>query len=245
MAMREVAGATVEKWLDIELPKLQNPRVDMLGEAAGGGLIHVELQSTNDPSMPLRMAEYSLGVFRLFGRFPRQILLYVGQAPLRMGRELSGPDVSFRYGLVDMRDLDGDRLPESEEAGDNVIAILARLRDHREAVRKIVAPIAGLASAKRATALEQLLILAGLRRLEEVVEQKVRHMPLYDSILDNKVLGREYKRGELALLRRLIEKRFGTLPNWAEERLTGRSVPEIEEVGLRLLEVASLEDLLQ
>ena len=69
------------------------------------------------------------------------------------------------------------------------------LRDHREAVRKIVARIAGLASAKRATALDQLLILAGLRQMEEVVEQEVRHMPLYDSILDNKVFGAGVRRG--------------------------------------------------
>lgn len=31
----------------------------------------------------LRMAEYSLGVYRLFCKFPRQIVLYVGEAPLR------------------------------------------------------------------------------------------------------------------------------------------------------------------
>ena len=33
---------------------------------------------------------------------------------------------------------------ESKEVGDNVIAILAGLRDHRRAVRKIVQRIAGL-----------------------------------------------------------------------------------------------------
>ena len=42
-------------------------------------------------------------------------------------------------------------------------------------------------------------------------------MPILNSILDNKVLGREYKRGReegskemvLSILRRLIQKRFG------------------------------------
>jgi hypothetical protein len=50
-------------------------RLDLLGETVDGGLVHVELQSGNDATMPLRMAEYSLGIFRLFGRFPRQIVL--------------------------------------------------------------------------------------------------------------------------------------------------------------------------
>ena len=45
LTIRELAGGPVEKWLDIELPKVQNLRMDLLGETAGGGLVHVELQS--------------------------------------------------------------------------------------------------------------------------------------------------------------------------------------------------------
>ncbi|HEX4311386.1 MAG TPA: DUF4351 domain-containing protein [Acidobacteriaceae bacterium] len=74
-------------------------------------------------------------------------------------------------------------------------------------------------------------------------------MPILNEILDNKVLGREYKRGmqdgELAVLRRLIEKKFGALPTWAEERLSGRSTTELEELSIRVLDAQSLEDLLK
>src|SRR5260370_33914790 len=52
---------------------------------------------------------------------------YVGEAPLRMESELRGPRMWFQYRAVDIRDLDGDRLLESNEVGDNAIAILARL----------------------------------------------------------------------------------------------------------------------
>jgi len=168
LTMRELTGTSVETWVDVELSKLvQNTRVDLLGETEDKGLVHLELQSGNDATMPLRMAEYCLGVFRLFGRFPRQVLLYVGEAPLRMESELQGDDVWFRYRAVDIRDLDGDRLLESQEVGDTVIAILARLRDHKDAVRRILERIAGLVAAERETALGQLLILAGLRHFEE------------------------------------------------------------------------------
>src|SRR5260370_30333568 len=145
LTMRELTGTVVEKWLDVELPKVQNTRMDFLGETddGDGSLVHLELQSGNDVAMPLRMAEYCLGVVRLFGKFPRQVLLYVGEAPLRMDNELRGPDVWFRYRAIDIRELDGDRLLESEEVGDNVIAILARLRDDKDAVRRIVERIAG------------------------------------------------------------------------------------------------------
>jgi hypothetical protein len=250
--LRELTGMAIAKWLDVELPKVQNPRLDLLGETAGDELLHFELQSSNDSAMALRMAEYCLGVVRLFGRFPRQVLLYVGEAPLRMATKLSGGRLSFEYEAVDIRSLNGDRLLESEEVGDNVIAILAHLRDDKEAVRRIVTRLAGLAPTEQATALEQLFILAGLRRLEETVEQEVRKMPIHIDILENKVLGREFKKGlqegrqegELAILRRQIEKRFGSLPAWAEQRLVGTSAEQLEGLATRVLDAASLEELL-
>jgi hypothetical protein len=243
--INELTGTAIAKWLDVELPKVQNLRLDLLGETVDDELIHLELQSGNDAGMPLRMAEYCFGVFRLFGRFPRQVPLYVGEAPLRMATDLRGGGLVFHYEAVDIRSLDGERLLESEEVGDNVIAILARLRDHKEAARRIVARLAGLEPAQRATALEQLFILAGLRRLEETVEREVRKMPIYIDILENKVLGREFKKGEVTVLRRQIEKRFGTLPDWVEERLTAASASQLDEWTLRILDAANLEDLLQ
>ena len=246
LTMRELTGTSVETWLDVELSKVvQNTRVDLLGETEAKGLVHLELQSGNDVTMPLRMAEYCLGVFRLFGRFPRQVLLYVGEAPLRMESELRADDVWFRYRAVDIRDLDGDRLLESQDVGDTVIAILARLRDHKDAVRRILERIAGLVAAERETALGQLLILAGLRHFEETVEREARKMPILNDILDNKVLGREFKRGELTVLRRQIEKRFGAIPTWAEERLAGRSPADLEDLSVRVLDAQSLEELLK
>jgi len=244
----ELTGTSIAKWLDVELPKVQNPRLDLLGETLDGGLLHLELQSTNDSSMALRMAEYCLAVFRLFDRFPRQVLLYVGEPPLRMATKLRGGGFSFEYRAVDVRTLDGDRLIESDQVGDNVIAILAHLRDHKEAVRKIVTRLAALAPVDRAARLEQLFILAGLRRLEETVEEEARKMPIHIDILENKVLGREFKKGrqegEQAILRRLVEKRFGELPVWAEQRLAGASTDQLEDLATRILDATSLETLL-
>nr|MDQ2901396.1 DUF4351 domain-containing protein [Acidobacteriota bacterium] len=260
----ELAGVSVAKWLDIELPKVQTLQLDLLGQTADESLIHLELQSGNDPKMPLRMAEYALGVYRQFGKFPRQIVLYVGEAPLRMAPQLEGPDVSFRYRVVDIRDLDGERLLASEGVGDNVIAILTRLSDREGAIHEIVRRISELEGSRREIALSQLIILAGLRRLEETIEKEARKVPLLDDIMDNKVLGREYKRGlregvqegvqeglrqgvqqgELSLLHRIIEKRFGAVPAWAEERLSQLPPAELETLAVRLLDAKSLEDLL-
>jgi len=253
LTIRELTGTAVAKWLDVELPKVQNLRLDLLGETIDGGLVHVELQSGNDAAMPLRMAEYSLGVYRLLGQFPRQVVLYVGEAPMRMESALRGPGLSFEYRLIDIRALDGDSLLESEDVGDNVIAILAHLRDHKEAVRRIVERIAGLAMAERETALGQLMILAGLRHLSKTVEQERRKMPIRINILENEVLGPMFQKGwdearqdgERTILRRQIEKRFGALPGWASEKLSALPASELEDLSERVLDAKNVEELLR
>jgi predicted transposase YdaD len=265
LTLRELTGTAIAKWLDVELPKVQNLRLDLLGQTVEGHLIHLELQSSNDAAMPFRMIEYCLGVRRLFGQFPRQVLLYVGEAPMRMQNELHSADLSFQYRLIDIRTLDGDHLLDSGELGDSVIAILAQLRDHKEAVHKVVERIASLAMAERETALGQLLILAGLRHLSEEVEQERRKMPIDLDIRDHELLGpmiREAERqaqqkglqegrhegrqeGELAVVRRVMEKRFGALPRWATEKLAELPVAALEDLSERLLNANSLEELLR
>ncbi len=260
LTLRALTGTAVAKWLDAELPKVrkaQNLRLDLLGQTAGGQLIHIELQSGNDAAMPFRMIEYCLGIQRLFGQFPRQILLYVGEAPMHMQNELRGPDLSFQYGLIDIRTLDGDRLLESEGVGDNVIAILAQLRDDKKAVHKIVERIAGLAIAERETALAQLMILAGLRHLAGTVEQEAGNMPIDLDIRDHEVLGPMFikaeqkgrqeglQAGELTVLRRQIEKRFGALPSWAGEKLAAMPASDLEDLSERVLDARSVDELLK
>jgi predicted transposase YdaD len=276
VAVRELTGTSIVRWLDVELPKVQrvqNLRLDLLGQTAEGDLVHLEVQSGNDSAMPFRMIEYSLGVRRLLGKFPRQILLYVGEAPLSMEIELHGPGLSFEYTLIDIRTLDGDRLLESEAAGDNVIAILARLRDDKEAVHKIMERIAGLAIAERETALAQLMILAGLRHLGGAVEEETRKMPIDLDIRDHEVLGplfieaeqkgiqkgrqeglqkglqeglqEGFHAGELLVLQRQIEKRFGPLPRWLRVMLEDMPTSELADLSERVLDAGSLADLVR
>jgi len=166
--IREIAGTTIARWLSVELPEVQNTRVDLLGETAGGELVHIELQSTNDSTMALRMAEYCLRVLRFFGRFPQQVLVYVGDAPVSMKTELRGPALSYSYRLVDIKDLDGERLLASPRVGDNIVAILTRLPDVRGSIQRILERIAGLSPEQREGALRRLVLLAGLRSLGKV-----------------------------------------------------------------------------
>jgi hypothetical protein len=155
----------------------------------------------------------------------------------------------YSYRLVDIRELDGERLLESPSVGDNIVAIPARLRDPRAAVRRVVDRIAMLPPADREEALARLAILVGLRKLGEVLEEEVARMPITEDIMEHDLFGPRLRKamaeGELTLLRRQIEKRFGPIPAWAEGRLSALSPPQFEDLGERLLDAASLEQLFQ
>ena len=120
------------------------------------------------------------------------------------------------------------------------MAILTRVRDRQAAMRRIVSPIATLESGARGAAFAQLLLLAGLRKLEQSIRTEVQFMPITHDILDHEVIGPAIKEGRrqegISILRRQIEKRLGPLPGWAEERLTHSSIAALEDLSLRVLD---------
>jgi hypothetical protein len=101
--LETLTGFAIDRWHNVELPEVRALHPDMIGESNAGAIVHVELQSTNDADMTLRMAEYSLAIYRRFRRFPQQVVLYVGRAPLRMPESIDGASLSFRCRVVDIR----------------------------------------------------------------------------------------------------------------------------------------------
>ena len=84
-------------------------------------------------------------------------------------------------------------------------------------------------------------------------------MPILNDIMDHAVIGRERKRGikigmergleqglehERQVIIRQIAKRFGPLPAAARKRIEALSAPKLEHIALRLLDAASLRELL-
>ena len=162
-----------------------------------------------------------------------------------METTLRGPSLQYSFRLVDVRDLDGERLLRSPVVDDNIIVLLTKLKDVRGSVQQLLQRIAGLDAGEREEAFARLLILSELRNLGQLVEEEASKMPILNDIREHSVLGREYKKGELSVLRRQLEKRFGTVPAWAEERLSKLSPQELEDLSIRVLDAKSIDDLLK
>ncbi len=260
-SQQRLTGERVVRWLPTELPIVQNLRVDLLGETADCELIQIEVQSTNQSGIGFRMLEYLVHVNRLYGRVPRQILLYVGRERLRMSSQFQWPDGQAGFTLIDMREADGEPLVASPEPSDNVLGILGRLKDQRAALRGVLDKLKRLDREQAEFYYQSLLVLAGLRGLEEAVKEEAKMLTI--DISENKVLGPAYNRGRQEglqegrqegrregrqealrdLLLHQIESRFGPLPAWVEAQLSQRPSQNLEQIGMRLFEAATLDEL--
>ncbi len=263
-----ITGARHGRWLNVELPDVTQPRVDLLFETinqitSARRLIAMELQSTNDPLIPLRMAEYSLRVYRIYKQFPEQHVLYVGSDELRMPSALISPNHTCRYHIFDIRQLDAEILLNSPFPADSVIAILAHYSERPEIIQRILMRIGKLEKAAGSAAFSKLMILAGIRGLEETIQTEAETMPILNDIMDHRVIGPAIRKGiaqgleqgrrestekarqeeAVAILRRQITKRFGTLPASFENRLTESSTAELEDLSERFVDATSITDL--
>jgi predicted transposase YdaD len=188
-------------------------------------------------------------------------VLYVGQAPMRMMNSLKGGSVSVEYHLVDIREFSAEQLLASDGLEDNVIAVLMRAGDEPAAVRWVLRCIAESEPARRGAALAELMILAGLRNLADIITQEVQQMPILDDIMDNPLIGPKIRQGieagwkkghqegrqegEREIVLRMAEKRFGPIPGWARQKLDAMSLADLEDTALRLLDSPGLEELLR
>ncbi len=80
--------------------------------------------------------------------------------------------------------------------------------------------------ATRAEQWKQQWLLEGEQRGEQLGEQRGRQL------------------GAADLLLRQLERRFGVLPGWAKDRVLAADIVMLEEWSLRLLDAASLEEVL-
>jgi hypothetical protein len=236
--LSRLMGLEVAKFLNSDLPEVLSQQADLVGEASDGTLFHVELQSTRDGRIAFRMLNYPVAIEGKFGQIPQHLVLYVGKGPMRMESRIKASGISFEVRLLDMRQMDGGPLPDSDDLDENIVSILARQPDTRRAVRRILEKIAASGPEYRAKALPELTILAGLRSLGDFVKQESQRMPILTDIMEHDLFGPIMREGiatgrvegERAFFLKQIAKRFGPLPAWVGERIGQLGEEDLESL---------------
>lgn len=268
-----LTGSCVTQLINLEFSTVQQRRADLVAWLANQEILHLELQSDNDNQMLWRELEYGLLILKKYDKMPIQVVLYLGKESSNFITKIHYPNLQFSYQLVDIKEVNSEHLLESEAIGDNLLALLGKLEDKRSAVRRVIKKIAQLNNNKRADVLEKLAILSGLRPLElpDLIQEEAREMSITIDLEENPLFADIFKRreqrglelgekrglelgekrglqlgkkqGEIMLLHRQLEKRFGILPNWVDLQLEQADSSQLAIWSLQLLDAQNLEEI--
>jgi hypothetical protein len=171
-----------------------------------------------------------------------------------MPGEIEGPDYYLRFHIVDIRDLDGERLLASPLVGDNVSAILTRLGEQAGVVRRVVEKIANGPLEQRGEALTELAILSSLRKLTDEVKQEAKDMLSEQDILNNAIFGPPYRQGLaqgkamgridalVDLVLDLIGERFGKVTAKTRKRVAVMEPDQLRRAVRKVHQAGTIDD---
>jgi hypothetical protein len=134
--------------LDLELPSARERRLDFLAQSRSDALLHIEFQTRKAPRFVLRMLGYYAEILERYAAGPsaameiRQILIYLGQDRWTPPASLRHSNLTFRFEVVNVADLEAGPLVESGDLGDAVFALLCRDGTSPAMMRAILARIA-------------------------------------------------------------------------------------------------------
>ena len=119
-------GVRVRSFLNVELRQLNEKRVDLILLLEDGSILHIEIQSVNDPRMKFRMGVYYYLVKETYAEVPvRQVVLYVGEPAMNMAAGMEADGNALAYELIDIRQFDAESMMATGNPADLALALLA------------------------------------------------------------------------------------------------------------------------
>src|SRR5437899_5096563 len=120
-----LTDAPIREWINVEIPKAQMNKLDLVAWLADGRLYHLELQSGNDPDMARRMLEYYFLLWKRYGVPPVQQVIYVGARPMAMSADIRHENLTLplsgnRHERTGFGNLAAERVYRRQPAGDPV-----------------------------------------------------------------------------------------------------------------------------
>ena len=225
------------KPLDIKLQKVIEREADLIVEnTETGEIYHVEFQSTNDSSMPVRMALYFYLILQNYGKAPKQYLVFVGRGECTIPSSVEIGSSKHSYKVINLKeDVDCKALLESDNPNDWILTVLCKLDPQKTAIRTVIQKIKSIEDRRlQQELIQKLLILAGLReeQILKLVEQEVKSMGLVIDPETNLYLKEIMEKGEIKAKKEDVKKLYIKL------KLPAEQIAEILDVPLSLVKEA-------
>ncbi len=182
--MRGALTVIIEKILKIDAVHIENlpdkiqitqqKEVDLLLKITDRNgevfILHVEIQSQDEPNMAYRMLEYRIMAQQVYGLPVRQYVIYLGEKTSAMPTSIEQADLKFRYRLISLNQLPYQIFLSSNRAEEKILAVLASFgnEDPQHVIQSVIEEVmeASQSDFTQNQYLQQLRIIIQLRNLD-------------------------------------------------------------------------------
>ena len=146
-------------------------------------ILQLEFQVRKDGAMVFRMAEYCIMFARKYKLPVRQFVIFLGKKKPKMATVLDMENLTFRYELITLAEIDYTFFLQSDKPEEVLFAILGNFKKQNpeEAVRQIIRRVIATSKGEltREKMLYQLRVLSDLRKLRPIIEKGMTEVSKY------------------------------------------------------------------
>ena len=204
-------------------------------------VLHIEFQTEPKAAIPFRMADYRLRVYRRFSqKRMRQVVVYLQQTSSSLVQQTSFSLERTRHEFDVIRLWEQPSDSFFRSPGLFPFAVLSQVDDRAQALQQVASAIDQLEDPRMQNNIAaSTAILAGLVLEEALIQQVLRRDLMQESVIYQSILQEE----ALTLVRRLLNRKVGAVPDPLQAQIQKLSVTQLEELGEALLDFSELADL--
>ena len=224
-------------------------------------ILHIEFQTSVDPDIPLRMADYFLRIYR---KYPHkqiyQVVIYLKKTASELARKdnFNHLQMQHRYNLIRLWEVPTVELLSAP--GLLPLAVLSQNEDPTQVLEEVAKRIETVTdSTEKSNLTASTAIIAGLvldrmtigRLLrneimkESVIYQEIEAIGLAKGLQQGKQQGlQEGKQQEVNLILKQLQRRIGEIPQELVTQISDLSLQQLESLGEALLDFQTQTDLI-
>lgn len=201
-------------------------------------ILHVEFQAEPDPTMPFRMADYRLRVFR---RFPnkqmRQVVIYLTRSNSELVYQTTFEIPGTRHEFEVIRLWEQPTQPFLESTGLLPLAVLTQTSDTAQTLRQVASRVEAIPELRvQSNVAASAGILAGLLLEKDFINQILRRDIMQQSVIYQDIKDEGNLEGAARLVLRQLARRIGELTPEMRSQIQSLSLTQLETLGEALLD---------
>jgi predicted transposase/invertase (TIGR01784 family) len=267
--LAEKSPASFVRWLlNIEPGKISVLKTEIIPEPieadtlvllqTANQILHLEFQTVpySNPPIPLRMLEYKAILTRKYRLPIEQVVIFLKHTNSELVFENQYQDDRTTHNYRIIRIWEENPAPLLVTPELLPLAALAQSDNPNNLLKQVAQQVAIIEETEQRQNISAcVFVLAGLRFEKKLIRQLfredvMRESVTYQDILEQGVqqgmqrgVQQGMQRGEVAILQRLISRRFGELEPQVNERIQRLAIPQLEDLGEALLDFSNASDL--